>query len=235
MTPGDSFTSRDWDSIKLVAFDVDGTLYNQAPLRWRMVRDMCLQAVASFSLATPTVIRHYRQLREELGDKETRGFERELIAVTAAKAHCPETLVRKLVEEWINLRPLPYLAACRYPGVDRLFDALHRSGKTVGVVSDYPAMAKLAAMHLHADIVISATDLNIGVLKPNPKGLVELMRQASVAPECTLFIGDRIDRDGFAAQRAGVRCLIRASRPHAGFQTFRAYDDAIFAPLLRQV
>lgn len=229
-----AFTSQDWGSIKLVAFDVDGTLYDQAPLRWRMMRDMGLRAVTSFSMTVPTIVRHYRQLREELGEKETRGFERELIAGTAAKSHCPETLVRKVVEEWINIRPLPYLAACRYAGVDKIFDALHRCGKTIGVVSDYPAMAKLAAMHLHADIIISATDVNIGVLKPNPKGLVELLRQASVAPEAALFIGDRIDRDGFAAQRAGVHCLIRTSRQHTGFQTFRAYDDAIFAPLLRQ-
>ena len=43
---------------------------------------------------------------------------------------------------------------------------------------------------------------------------------------------DRIDRDGVAASRAGMRALIRSSRPHPDYGTFRAYDDPVFRPLL---
>ena len=34
-----AFQPSDWKDIRLVAFDVDGTLYRQRPLRLRMARD----------------------------------------------------------------------------------------------------------------------------------------------------------------------------------------------------
>jgi len=37
----------DWSEIKLVVFDVDGTLYDQHALRMQMVRDMLLNAIQS--------------------------------------------------------------------------------------------------------------------------------------------------------------------------------------------
>jgi hypothetical protein len=51
--------------------------------------------------------------------------------------------VRGIVGEWIERRPLRHLAACRYPGVLKLFAGLRGSGKMIGICSDYPVQAKL--------------------------------------------------------------------------------------------
>ena len=121
-----------------------------------------------------------------------------------------------------------------YPGVDRLFQALRASGRTIGILSDYPAREKIAAMGLAADIVVSATDPGIGRLKPDPRGLAYILEQTGTPAQACLMIGDRVFQDGGVASRCGVRALIRSRRTHPQYDTFRSYDDCIFRPLLEQ-
>jgi putative hydrolase of the HAD superfamily len=113
-----------------------------------------------------------------------------------------------------------------------LFAALRARGKLLGILSDYPAHQKLERLDLAGDHIAWAGEPDIGILKPNPRGLEHLMRLAQVRPEQTVMIGDRVERDGLAAQRAGTHVLIRSDRPIPGWTTFKRFDDLIFAPLL---
>jgi HAD superfamily hydrolase (TIGR01509 family) len=221
------FTVSDWAEIRLVVFDVDGTLYRQSTLRLKMAREMLLHAVMKCDLDAMRIIRAYRRIRERLADEEVADFEPRLIAETATATSCSADAVRAIVSEWMLERPLPHLRACVYTGIPQLFAALRREGKMIGILSDYPAEAKLAAMGLAADHVISASD--VGMQKPHPKGLQTLMSVAGVAARETVLIGDRAERDGRAGKRAGVRTLIRSSRRIDGYQTFATYHDPLFA------
>jgi len=60
------------------------------------------------------------------------------------------------------------------------------------------------------------------------------LARANSPPQNTVLIGDRVDRDGLAAARAGARCLIRSSAPRKGWTTFARYDSPIFAPVLTE-
>ena len=224
--------ASDWDGIRLVVFDMDGTLYSQARLRVRMTRDMLLHTVSTRSLDTIAVIRAYRRIREHLSELEVPDFETALVAETAAATGRSAHDVRSIVDEWIERRPLPYLAACRYPGLVELFAGLRLRGKTIGILSDYPARAKLAALGLDADHVVCAGDEGIGLLKPNPHGLQAMMEAARATPLQTVLIGDRADRDGAAAKRAGAWPLIKSDKPMKDWQTFATFDDAIFRGFL---
>jgi FMN phosphatase YigB (HAD superfamily) len=221
---------QDWDNIEFVAFDVDGTLYRQRTLRLRMAREMLVYALSNWNFEIIVVLRTYRRIRERLGDEEVPNFEHVLIAETAAAtAHFPNA-VRSMVTEWIERRPLRHLAACRDLVLPELFAGLRRRGKAIGILSDYPATAKLAALGLTADHVVCAADEGIGLLKPHPRGLEALIAAAGAQAPATVLIGDRAERDGLVARRAGARALIRSSRPIEGFQTFGRFDDALFAP-----
>ena len=225
------FTPADWRDIRLVAFDVDGTLYRQRPLRLRMGRDMVLHTVAKRDLSAIGVISAYRRIRERLGDEEVVDFERVLIAETAKATSMSPESVQTIVSEWIETRPLRYLRSCLFSGVPQLFAGLQRAGRKIGIFSDYPATEKLAAMGLAAHHVVAACD--VGLLKPHAKGLESLMAAASATARDTLFIGDRVDRDGIAGQRAGVRTLIRSSKPIEAFQTFKTFHDPLFDPFMQ--
>lgn len=222
----------DWDSVRLVAFDVDGTLYDQRAMRWRMLRELAGDVVRTRSLTTLRTLRAYRHIREDIGDEEIEGFEDVLVARTAAANRVSQEAVRSIVAEWIESRPLAHIRACRYAYVAELFSALKLKGKTVGILSDYPALDKLRAMGLAADHVVAAGDTNVGILKPHPRGLEMLMKAAEASPNETVLVGDRIERDGAAARRAGVTALIRSDRPLDGWLHFSTYSDALFAPLL---
>ncbi|MGA2042231.1 MAG: HAD family hydrolase [Roseiarcus sp.] len=224
--------SWDWDALRLVAFDVDGTLYDQAALRRAMALELLAHCARRASLRPLRILAIYRSRRESMAEAETQGFDRLLTADVARRCDCTEQVVAATVAEWIGRRPLPRLSGSRYPGLVALFAALKRRGKIIGIVSDYPAREKLEALGLGADLIVSATDEEVGVLKPHPRGLEALMRRAGVTPGRTLLIGDRRERDGEAARRAGAFSLIRSGR-RAGAGGFAHYDDPVFAPLLR--
>lgn len=216
----------DWPRIRLVAFDVDGTLYAQRPLRLRMAARLIWHSLSRADSRTFAVLRAYRAHRERLGEAETERFEEVLVAEVARRRRVPEPEVRRIVSEWIDQRPLALLGRCRYDGIDTLFDRIRRSGRAIGVLSDYPARDKLEAMGLAADHIVNAGEA--GFLKPHPRGLETLMRLAGTTPEETLLIGDRAERDGAAAKRAGVACLLRSDRPIPGWRSFSRFDDPVF-------
>ena len=125
----------DWAGVRLVAFDVDGTLYSQSRLRLQIAREMLIDAVIRRSLEAVTIVRAYRQIRERMAEREVADYEGALILETArATGRLPEQ-VRGIVGEWIERRPLRHIAACRYPGVLELFAGLRGNGKVIGIFS----------------------------------------------------------------------------------------------------
>ena len=204
--------SFDWSTIGLVVFDVDGTLYDQGRLRRRMAVDLVRHSIGTLDLSTVRILTRYRRVREQLGESGAVDFETTLLRDVAATTGVSAERIRAIVGDWMERRPLPHISACRYFGLPDLFERLRAGGKFIGVLSDYPARDKLAALELAADFVVSAHDDGVGILKPDPKGLRILMTQARVGPSATLVIGDRVDRDGAVARCVGAHALIRSTR-----------------------
>ncbi|CAN7321509.1 MULTISPECIES: HAD family hydrolase [Ensifer] len=221
----------DWDRVRLVVFDLDGTLYDQRRLRARMLLRLVADAARRCSLGTIRILRAFRDCREELGDALATDVAARQYELTAERCGQSPESVRKTVEEWIERRPLDLLPACRCRGVERVFAGLAVQGKTIAVLSDYPASEKLKALGLGASIVVSAMDPEVGALKPHPAGLAHVLNRAQVPAEQAIMIGDRVERDWAVAQSHGMRALIRSASPIAGVDTFRGYDDEIFWPV----
>jgi phosphoglycolate phosphatase len=222
----------DWSAIDLVVFDVDGTLYDQRRLRTSMLWKLLGATARSGSLDLLRTLRVFRRVREQLGDGPEADFTTLQYTLTASQCGKSSADVQALVQEWMEQRPLPLLAACRYPHLERLFDGLRAAGKKVSVLSDYPAVDKVKALGLQADPVVSAVDPGVRRLKPDPAGLHAILVKTGVAAKRALMIGDRFDRDGAVARRANVHALIRSRTPHPEFATFTSYDDPVFAPML---
>lgn len=220
--------SVDWRDVRLVVFDVDGTLYDQRALRRAMLRDLLFDALRSRSLGTLRVISRFRQVREELADAGVEDFAALQYSRTAEQTGRDAAEVKLLVEHWMERRPLPHLPATRFPGLAELFGRLRDRGTTIGVWSDYPAHDKLQALGLRADIVCSAGDTEVGRLKPSPRGLLAVMAKAGCEAGETIMIGDRHERDGLAAEAAGVRALIKSSDGNCALPYFHSYTSDLF-------
>lgn len=212
---------------RLVIFDVDGTLYNQSRLRRAMAVRLLSHIAVTGKLSTLKALKAYRHTREIAADAERPDFESEALAAAARAGKVTGDQACELVAEWMHRRPLPLLLRYRYAGVVELFADLREQGTLIGILSDHPAAAKIAAMGLQADAIAFAGGNGVPIQKPDPIGLRYLMEKFGTSPTETILIGDRQDRDGEAGRRAGIDVLIRADKC-AGPDTFQS-----FASLLR--
>ena len=227
-----NFQHSDWEQIKLVIFDLDGTLYNQKLLRFYMIFELLKYTIIKPDLSIFSIIKNYRRIREQVGEEELFDFEHHLIQKTSQVTGLSNEKIISTISMWIENKPLQYLKFCRYDGLDALFLALKNKGKLIGIFSDYRADKKMVALGLNADFIVHAGDQSVNVLKPHPKGLFFLMNKAGVSSKNTILIGDRNDRDGAVADRANVQCLIKSTKSLNNRQTFVNFYDDIFNPIL---
>lgn len=206
----------------LVVFDLDGTLYRQGPVRRAMARALVADALARRSTRVIRLLRTYRKDRAGAVGPFDEGAVR---AKAARTAGLPVDEADRLITHFMHERPLALLARARVAGAEAFFAALRASGTQVAVWSDFPIGGKLEALALAADVTASAEDADVRAQKPDPQGLLRLMERTGVAAHDTLLIGDRRDRDGEAARRAGTAFLLRSARAAAGIPTVADFTD----------
>lgn len=194
-----------WNKIKVVIFDLDGTLYNQSALRKRMFFSLIKYYTLRFwRIKELLVLYHFRAEREKRTGYNGPDLERQQYDWCAEKLNIPAAKIRKIVDYWIFSYPNQYLSLSIYPGVKELFETLNKLGVKTAIYSDYKAKDKIAAMGLHADLIVSSTDSEIDRFKPDPAGVNYIIKAFNVSPEECLFVGDREELDGRCAANAGV-------------------------------
>lgn len=197
-------------SASLVVLDLDGTLYDQRKLRLQMAMEMAKSLPWSATGRQHlSLIKYFREVREHLAESEADDVINRQYRQVAAAFNVSEEEVRAVTDEWLLRRPLPYMMECRAPYIEDLLERLRRKGKKIAVLSDFPAQDKLDALGLRADLVVAATDSEINCFKPNPKGLLRILSLTGTMPSECLVIGDRDDRDGECARRAGASFILK--------------------------
>jgi HAD superfamily hydrolase (TIGR01549 family) len=199
--------------LKALIFDLDGTLYEQAPLR----RAVFLRLLGSHlghplrGFRTLRILQAYRRAQESMRRWEIHSVElaRAQRELAAESLEVSAEAVEACVATWMEREPLPLLARSMRKGLPELLAQAKQNGMFLAVWSDYPADRKLAAMGIRDwfDIVVTAQDPAVGRFKPDPTGLELILARCGVAREEALYIGDRPEVDGLAARRAGVAYL----------------------------
>ena len=181
-----------------------------------MLAELCLVPITRFApregLTTLRRLKRFREVREEL--RELGRAEESLEALQYSRPAEllgePEAAVRATVTEWMLERPLRHLAGARRSGTRELFDTARERGIEVGVFSDYPAPAKLAALGLDAGVSLTlcATDEAINAFKPHPAGFQNACERWGFEPHEVLYVGDRADVDHAGATAAGLESVL---------------------------
>ena len=193
----------DLNKYDLYVFDVDGTLYYQNKLRVIMASRLLIYYLCHLNRVKDLfIIKDFRSLRDKAKDTE------DLYELTAKKNKTDAKYVESVIRKWIYDNPLDAVAASKDEMLIDIIEKLKKNGKKVAIWSDYAADDKLKALNIECDYVYTAEDERVGELKPSPKGLKLIMEDLAVDAEKTLMIGDRMVKDGEAAQAAGVDYLI---------------------------
>jgi HAD superfamily hydrolase (TIGR01549 family) len=182
--------------------DLDGTLYRAAPLRLAMAVELAL-----FGLPSIGTLRRFRREHEAdpaASDGHESPFEAQLERTAEALGASPEH-VGQVVNRWMFQRPAKWIGLFRRRKLLAEIAAFQASGGKLALVSDYPVRGKVARLGLRFDAVVcSGEPGGPRRLKPDPEGYLEAARRVAVSPGRCLVIGDRPDRDGEAAARAGM-------------------------------
>lgn len=204
--------------IRAVLFDLDGTLYDQ-----RRMRTLMAMELAAVLLQRPfraprdmRTLSAFRKAQESLRHDRSRPGPTTQLEATAARLRMPLAEVEAVTTEWMMERPLKHMARCRAAGTIELLASLRARGIELGVLSDYPAAAKLQALGIGPSfsVVLCATDPEVGAFKPNPQGFLAAAERWQLAPAEVLMVGDRADADAAGAAAAGMPCVIVGrSRP----------------------
>ncbi|MEL6841675.1 MAG: HAD family hydrolase [Bacteroidota bacterium] len=191
--------------MKLVIFDLDGTFYSLSRLRSLVVRDLLLYyALRPHRWREIQYIRKFRSLREALADQAHQNLAQLQYQIAAEVCNTSSDRMQQVIEDWMIQRPIHHLKRLQYEEAKTILDILQKAGVQTAVFSDFPAEAKLRGMGLQADYILDATHPKIDQLKPQPNGLQYLLEKTGFEASVCLFVGDRDDRDGEAARRAGM-------------------------------
>ena len=189
-------------NIQTIIFDLDGTLYHKRGLVRRMLLRLwwCLPLLISERIARKKIVTCAY-------DSPERFYE--AFFQTMARGHWWNA---KIAQRWYHTIYMPTMVriiAKHQPPNTAVINLLHQA-KQKGLVtilfSDYGcAEEKLQAIGLAPALFSFIIDApTLGGLKPNKTVIYRLLERTGTDPKKTLFIGDRIDKDGAAAQAVGA-------------------------------
>ena len=218
--------------IRAVLFDLDGTLYRQAPMRLLMAGELAtVPWMRRHPRGVPRLwkqLRAFREAREALRalGRPAELLERLQYSVPAERSGMPPTEIEEAVAEWMFQRPLKYLRHVARPGLHELFERLDAQGLKIGVFSDYPVRDKLEALEVAArvSLMLEATAPEINAFKPHPQGFSRACGRWALDPHEVLYVGDRAG--GRRRRRGPGRHAVRDYRRCLDCRTRRAFHPA---------
>lgn len=193
--------------IRLVLFDLDGTLLDTAP-------DL-LNALNLLRL------RHGMTVSEDttIGQHISRGAAG---IIKAGMPLVPEQQRRTYIDEFLQLYASNICLKTRlYPGLEGLLDQLEGKAIKLGLVTNKSMALSEPILHklgLFDRLVARVYGDTLSVRKPDPAPVLLACEQAGVTPEQTVFIGDD-ERDIIAGRDAGTQTVA------AGWGYFLPHDD----------
>lgn len=210
--------------IKAVAFDIDGTLYNQFSFSVRCV---------------PFVMKHLRfmlgfaRVRKELhrnaaAGKAYENFFETQAKMLADKLNSNPQQVNDFIEKEIYTGWRKLFAKVKpYPFAFETIAALKTAGYKIALMSDFPPTQKNDVWGIAAlcDAVVSSEAA--GTLKPHIKPFTELAEKLQILPAEILYVGNSLRYDVAGAKRAGMKTALICNAVKKRFSQKKA--DIVFS------
>jgi phosphoglycolate phosphatase/putative hydrolase of the HAD superfamily len=187
--------------IKLVSFDIDGTLYSIRRMKWHVLGMFLREAVRGRGLAARRELAALSGYQAAIDVARLAGG---TLDETLQKHHSRERLL-SVERRWYG--PAIQKTGTR-AGVTNLLSFLATRDIPQVVVSDYEAAYKLEALGLDGRFTSIYVGESLGFAKPSPRVFERVAADFEIPTASILHIGDRVERDYAGALAAGCQCLI---------------------------
>jgi putative hydrolase of the HAD superfamily len=220
------------ESIKGIAFDLDGTLYPNYRLNIKLIPFILKEwrLLASFGRARRIIRKEQRT--SAVSQNDFYKYQAEIIAKILAAPAKPlqEKIDRLIYRGWEplfkNIKLFKEAAAT--------LAALKEAGCKLGILSDFPLEKKLEYLGISGiwDAIICSE--SCGAIKPHERPFAELAQAMSLPPENILYVGNSHSYDVAGAYRAGMKTAwirsvffpgggLKKPKPNFTFSNYRQF------------
>jgi len=196
-----------------VAFDLDGTLYPNIALFYRLVPFLMKEQrlIRAMGKARTQLRELDRSSGRNSGDRTPEEFYETQARIMGEILHEPSEIIKERTERMIYRGWEPIFKRINpFPYVRDMLDTFQKEGIKMGLLSDFPPETKLENLKLtgYWDAVV-CSELT-GHLKPDSAPFLELSNRMGTLPGSILYVGNSVPYDVDGASRAGMKtALIR--------------------------
>jgi putative hydrolase of the HAD superfamily len=204
--------------IKAVVFDVDGTLYNETKLRLYVLGMIFINFLKSpfRTYRYLKIVLSYRKFHEHLRfDANTKNKFKAQVQLTADKFNLQYDDVYNIINEWVHVKPLPFISKSKYKDLDTVIDWLKKNNYKM-------------------DLIKCSTDEDIDFLKPSSFGFKRVAQILNLHPQEIVYVGDRSHIDMVGAVEANfVPVLLHEKETSDKFYTINTLSG--LTPLIEKL
>lgn len=219
------------NDIKVIAFDIDGTLYPLYRLYIRMMWYFVRHVKFFYYFG-----RVRKTLRRSAPLPDLYHYQAILLS---EHLHCTTPEAKKLLDETVYLGLRKYFLKIKpYKNIEETFKKLKEAGYRIALLSDFPPEQKgnLWGLIPYCDVLLSSEKL--GALKPSKYAFGLLANSLNVPLENILYVGDQAKYDIWGAKNAGMRAAYKEPlwrsilhRPNKtadfSFRNYRQFMDIV--------
>ena len=208
------------DGIRAVAFDLDGTLYPNSSLYWRLIPFVIkeLRFMTAFSKARNIFHASPGQGKELAGiiAGANGDFYADQAAVTANLLGAEPEYIQQKLEKCVYRGWEPHFKKVRlFKYAVQAIQAFRAAGLKLGLLSDFPPETKIKNLGIETDVQtgtaywdsVLCTEV-IGALKPDPLSFFKLADTLQTAPSQILYVGNSYHYDVVGAKNAGMMAAL---------------------------
>lgn len=198
--------------IQAVAFDIDGTLYENWKLNSRIMFHF-IKNIHFFS--------HYGLVRGALRkDKAEGDFSRIQAEYMARRMRTTPEKAQEALDRIVYQGLKKFferISPCK--NVLECITKMKENGMKIAILSDFPPEQKGELWGIKAMADLSMGTEECGALKPNPKAFIKMAEKLGISPENILYVGNSYKYDVMGSKAAGMKSAWFTSKRKARQKT----------------
>ena len=195
---------EEFKNIKVVAFDIDGTLYPDYRLYFRIIFYFLKNFKFYVHFNNVRNIMHRTAPLPDFYEYQARLLSDEL--------KCPLAEAKGKIEKIVYKGLTPYLEKTRtFSHVEETFKLIKEKGLRIAILSDFPPSQKgdMWGLLKYCDLVHGSEEN--GALKPSKYPFGVMAMDLGVAPEEILYVGNSVKYDVKGSKNAGMKSALIVS------------------------